>query len=269
MENPQVVLEVKNLVKRFEGLVAVNDLSFKVTKGKFHALIGPNGAGKTTTINMITGDNPQTEGDVLFYGTSISKLPVYARANLGIGRTFQNIKLFSTMTVLENLLMGGQSRTTRSLLRYLADFRTAQREERQLREKAEEILNFIGMYQYKDELVSNLAYGRQKMTELGRTLMGDPKLILLDEPAAGLNPSERKEFIDIIQKVFEQGVDMFLIEHNMDVVMNLSHDITVLNFGCKIAEGAPKEILENEEVISAYLGEGYRKQMKKEAEQNA
>ena len=269
MEHTEVVLEVRNLVKRFEGLVAVDQLNFKVRKGRIHALIGPNGAGKTTTVNMITGDNPQTEGDVLFYGKSISKLPVYARANLGIGRTFQNIKLFSTMTVLENLLIGGQSKTTKSLLKYLANPRIAQKEEQQLKEKAEGILNFIGMYQYKDELVSNLAYGRQKMTELGRTLMGDPRLILLDEPAAGLNPSERKEFIDIIQKVFDQGVDMFLIEHNMDVVMNLSHDITVLNFGCKIAEGVPKEILENEEVISAYLGEGYRKQMKKEAEQNA
>ena len=122
---------------------------------------------------------------------------------------------------------------------------------------------------YKDEAVNNLAYGRQKMTELGRTLMTDPKLILLDEPAAGLNPSERKEFIDIIQKVYEKDVDMFLIEHNMDVVMNLSHDITVLNFGCKIAEGSPKEIQQNEEVITAYLGEGYRQKMAKEAGTNA
>ena len=269
MEQTQVVLEVQNLVKRFDGLVAVDNLNFKVKKGRIHALIGPNGAGKTTTVNMITGDNPQTEGEVLFYGKSISKMPIYERASLGIGRTFQNIKLFSTMTVMENLLIGGQGKTTQNLLKYLANFKLAQREERQLWEKAEEILNFIGMYKYKDEQVSNLAYGRQKMTELGRTLMGDPKLILLDEPAAGLNPSERKEFIDIIQKVFENNVDMFLIEHNMDVVMNLSHDITVLNFGCKIAEGDPKSILENEEVISADLGEGYRKQMKKEAGQDA
>lgn len=269
MDNPQVVLEVRDLVKRFDGLVAVDHLNFKVKKGRIHALIGPNGAGKTTTVNMITGENPQTEGDVLFEGRSVSGQPIYARAQMGIGRTFQNIKLFSTMTVMENLMIGGQSKTTQSLLRYLADFRRAREEERHLKEKAEEILNFIGMYQYKDEIVSNLAYGRQKMTELGRTLMGEPKLILLDEPAAGLNPSERKEFIEIIQKVFGTGVDMFLIEHNMDVVMNLSHDITVLNFGCKIAEGNPKEILENEEVISAYLGEGYRKKMAKEAEGNA
>ncbi|MFR4989072.1 ABC transporter ATP-binding protein [Anaerotruncus colihominis] len=269
MDHPEIVLEVKNLVKRFEGLVAVDNLNFKVQKGRVHALIGPNGAGKTTTVNMITGDNPQTEGEVFFMGNPISKLPICTRANLGIGRTFQNIKLFSTMTVLENVIIGGQSKTTQSMLKYLLNFRIAKKEERHLEEKAEEILNFIGMLQYKDELVSNLAYGRQKMTELGRTLMGDPKLILLDEPAAGLNPSERKEFIEIVQKVFEQGVDMFLIEHNMDVVMNLSHDITVLNFGCKIAEGRPSEILENEQVISAYLGEGYRKQMKKGGSEGA
>lgn len=269
MDNPEVVLEVRDLVKRFDGLVAVDHLNFKVRRGKIHALIGPNGAGKTTTVNMITGENPQTEGDVLFEGKSILGRPVYARAQMGIGRTFQNIKLFSAMTVTENLMIGGQSKTTQSLLKYLADFRSARKEERHLREKAKEVLNFIGMYQYRDEIVNNLAYGRQKMTELGRTLMGEPKLILLDEPAAGLNPSERKEFIEIIQKVFETGVDMFLIEHNMDVVMNLSHDITVLNFGCKIAEGNPKEILVNEEVISAYLGEGYRRKMAKGAEGNA
>lgn len=269
MDNPEVVLEVRDLVKRFDGLMAVDHLHFKVRKGKIHALIGPNGAGKTTTVNMITGENPQTEGDIFFEGKSISGKPVYARAQMGIGRTFQNIKLFSAMTVMENLMIGRQSKTTQSLLDYLINVRKAKEEERQLKEKAEEILHFIGMYPYRNEIVSNLAYGRQKMTELGRTLMGEPKLILLDEPAAGLNPSERKEFIAIIQKVFATGVDMFLIEHNMDVVMNLSHEITVLNFGCKIAEGSPKEILENEEVISAYLGEGYRKKQAKEAECDA
>ena len=190
---------------------------------------------------MITGDGPQTEGEVLFCGQSISKMPIYARAQLGIGRTFQNIKLFSTMTVMENLMMGAQSKTNQNILTWLFNVGKANAEEKTLREKAEEVLNFIGMYRYKDEVVSNLAYGRQKMTELGRTLMTDPKLILLDEPAAGLNPSERKEFIDIIQKVYEKDVDMFLIEHNMDVVMNLSHDITVLNFGCKIASGSPRK----------------------------
>ncbi len=269
MSNDQVILEVQHLTKRFYGLVAVNDLNFQVKKRRIHALIGPNGAGKTTTVNMITGENPQTTGDVLFMGKSISKEPVYERACQGIGRTFQNIKLFSSMTVMENLMIGAQAKTNRNILSWLVGVKKANQEEKMLREKAEEILNFIGMYKYKNEIVSNLAYGRQKMTELGRTLMTDPKLILLDEPAAGLNPSERKEFISIIQKVYEQEVDMFLIEHNMDVVMNLSHDITVLNFGCKIASGSPKEIQQNEEVIKAYLGEGYRKKAEKEAGTNA
>ena len=238
----ETVLEVRNLVKRFSGLVAVSDLSFQVKKRRIHALIGPNGAGKTTTVNMITGDGPQTEGDVLLFGESISRLPVYMRAQRGIGRTFQNIKLFSTMTVLENLMIGAQYNTNQNLLSYLVNVVRSAREERELREKAESILAFIGMSRYRDEVVSNLAYGRQKMTELGRTLMMEPRLILLDEPAAGLNPSERREFIDIIRRVYESGVDIFMIEHNMDVVMNLSHDITVLNFGCKIAEGGPGEI---------------------------
>lgn len=269
MSNEQVVLEVQHLTKQFYGLVAVNDLSFQVKKRRIHALIGPNGAGKTTTVNMITGENPQTKGEILFYGKSISKEPVYERASQGIGRTFQNIKLFSSMTVMENLMIGAQGKTNRNILSWLMNFKKANKEEKMLHEKAKEILNFIGMYQYKDEIVSNLAYGRQKMTELGRTLMTDPKLILLDEPAAGLNPSERVEFIDIIQKVYEKDVDMFLIEHNMDVVMNLSHDITVLNFGCKIASAGPKEIQQNEEVIKAYLGEGYRKRAAKGAGTNA
>lgn len=257
--NEQVILEVQHLTKRFYGLVAVNDLNFQVKRRRIHALIGPNGAGKTTTVNMITGENPQTAGEVLFMGKSISREPVYERANQGIGRTFQNIKLFSSMTVMENLMIGAQAKTNRNILSWLVGVKKANQEEKMLREKAEEVLNFIGMYRYRDEIVSNLAYGRQKMTELGRTLMTDPKLILLDEPAAGLNPSERKEFITIIQKVYEKNVDMFMIEHNMDVVMNLSHDITVLNFGSKIASGSPKEIQQNEEVIKAYLGEGYRR----------
>lgn len=269
MSKEEVILEVQHLTKRFYGLVAVNDLNFQVKKRRIHALIGPNGAGKTTTVNMITGENPQTAGEVLFMGKSISKEPVYERAVQGIGRTFQNIKLFSSMTVMENLMLGAQAKTNRNILSWLVSIRKAGQEEKMLKEKAEEILNFIGMYQYKDEIVSNLAYGRQKMTELGRTLMTEPKLILLDEPAAGLNPSERKEFINIIQKVYEQEVDMFLIEHNMDVVMNLSHDITVLNFGCKIASGSPREIQQNEEVIKAYLGEGYRRKTEKEAGRNA
>ena len=258
MSNEQIILEAKHLTKRYFGLVAVNDLNFQVKKGRIHALIGPNGAGKTTTVNMITGDDPQTEGEVLFCGQPISKLPIYSRAQLGIGRTFQNIKLFSTMTVMENLMMGAQSKTNQNILTWMINIKKANAEEKMLKKKAEEILNFIGMYKYKDEIVSNLAYGRQKVCELGRALMTTPQLILLDEPAAGLNPSERREFVDILRKVYDSGIDLFLIEHNMDVVMNLSHRITVLNFGCKIAEGTPEEIQHDPQVVKAYLGDRFR-----------
>ena len=146
MSNEQIILEAKHLTKRYFGLVAVNDLNFQVKKGRIHALIGPNGAGKTTTVNMITGDDPQTEGEVLFCGQPISKLPIYSRAQLGIGRTFQNIKLFSTMTVMENLMMGAQSKTNQNILTWMINIKKANAEEKMLKKKAEEILNFIGMY---------------------------------------------------------------------------------------------------------------------------
>lgn len=258
-----IILEVKGLTKKFAGLTAVNNLNFQVRRNLIHALIGPNGAGKTTTVNMITGVHKPTEGDVLFKGQSLLKMEPYQRAQMGIGRTYQNIKLFNTMTTKENLMMGAQAKTGQNVLKYLLNPKKANEEEKMFSEKADEILNFIGMYHLKDTVVSNLPYGRQKMAELGRTLMTEPSLILLDEPAAGLNPTERAEFVDIIQKVYEQGVDMFLIEHNMDVVMNLSHDITVLNFGSLIAFGTPEEIQNNDDVITAYLGEGYRQQQKK------
>lgn len=254
MDNPEVVLEVRDLVKRFDGLVAVDHLNFKVRRGKIHALIGPNGAGKTTTVNMITGENPQTEGDVLFEGKSISGRPVYARAQMGIGRTFQNIKLFSAMTVTENLMIGGQSKTTQSLLKYLADFRSARKEERHLREKAKEVLNFIGMYQYRDEIVNNLAYGRQKMTELGRTLMGEPKLILLDEPAAGMNSKEKEELNALLYRIIDRGVSILIIEHDMKLMMGVADYLYVLNYGKLLAQGTAAEVQANPQVVKAYLG---------------
>lgn len=254
----KTILRAENVVKNFSGLVAVRDLSFEMAERNIHALIGPNGSGKTTTINMITGAFPVTSGRIFYEDTEISGMPTHQIARLGIGRTFQNLKLFNSMTVMENLMVGGHQMMPTGILRFLVDPTKSKQEEKQVEEKAKQILDFIGMYDLKDEKVSSLPYGRQKMTELGRALMMDPKLLFLDEPAAGLNPSERMEFVNIMLKTFDLGIDLFLIEHNMDVVMNICSRITVLNFGAKIAEGTPDEIKNNEEVIKAYLGNRYQ-----------
>ncbi|WP_444658397.1 ABC transporter ATP-binding protein [Caproiciproducens sp. R2] len=254
------LLQVSNITKRFQGLVAVNDLSLTMEHRTIHALIGPNGAGKTTTINLITGVTPLTSGEVQLDGKTISGLPTFQVARSGIGRTFQNIKVFPSMTLLENVMVGGHEIAPMGILKGLFNMRGAQKEEKLLKDKAEQILDYIGMYKWKDELMENLPYGRQKISELARALMTGPKLILLDEPAAGLNPSERSELVKVIMKVYEDGTDFFLIEHNMDVIMKISSKITVLNFGSKIAEGTPKEIQNNDEVIKAYLGRKYQAQ---------
>ncbi len=251
------ILKASNVTKKFKGLVAVDDLDFDMKDNTIHSLIGPNGAGKTTTVNLITGVHDLTSGSVEFDGKIISGLPTYKIARSGIGRTFQNIKIFSSMTVLENIMVGGHEQAKLGLVRGVFDFKASKAEEKKLREKAEEILNKIGMYELKDKLMKNLPYGRQKISEIGRAMMNDPILILLDEPAAGLNPSERAELIQVITKTHREGFSYFLIEHNMDVVMNISDYITVLNFGRKIAEGTPKEVQNNEEVIKAYLGNKY------------
>lgn len=255
----KTILEVRNLTKRFEGLVAVDDVSIEVKERRIHALIGPNGAGKTTTLSMINGTQTPSEGKIYFMGSEITDLPAYRIAQQGVGRTYQNIKLFGTLSALDNLKVGAMYKHNRGgILHFLLNIRESNRMEREMQEMACEVANSLGIYGMKDEQAKNLPYGYQKILELGRALMGDPKIILLDEPAAGLNPSERSEFVEILQKVYEQGIDLFLIEHNMDVVMNISHMITVLNFGEKIAEGTPAEIQNNDEVIRAYLGQRYK-----------
>lgn len=253
------ILEVRGLTRRFGGLLAVDHADMTVKKREIHALIGPNGAGKTTMLSMINGTLPPTEGKIIFDGEDVTGKSTDKLSKMGMGRTFQNIKLFSTLTVLENIMLGGFCNNVKGgLLRFLLNVPESNRFERRMKEKAEQIADFVGVYSMKDKVVSDLPYGRQKMTELGRALMLDPKLILLDEPAAGLNPTERSEFIDIMLKVYSDGTDLMLIEHNMDVVMNMSHMITVLSFGKKIAEGVPKEIQKNPEVIKAYLGAEYK-----------
>lgn len=253
------ILTVEHLTKKFAGLTAVNDLSFTMKERTIHSLIGPNGSGKSTTINMCTGALPITSGTVKYLDEVISGLVMHQIGSKQIGRTFQNLKLFGSMTVKENLMVGMHAQMTDNIFQFLASPKRARAEEKTAEERAMEVIDYIGMYKYRDEIVKNLAYGQQKLTELGRSIMTSPKLLFLDEPAAGLNPSERVDFIKIMLKVFEDGIDLFLIEHNMDVVMNISNFITVINFGSKIAEGTPKEIQNNDEVIAAYLGSQFKK----------
>lgn len=255
------ILEIKNLTKRFSGLVAVDNLYLEVKERSIHALIGPNGSGKTTTINMIDGVFPPTEGQIIFDGQDITGKHTWEISRMGLGRTFQNIKLFNSLTVKENLMVGGHMFYAKSgILSFLFDIKRSRQEEKALSEAADRVMESMNIQNSANTIVGDLPYGMLKMVELARTMMTSPKLILLDEPAAGLNPSERKELIDILLRIYESGVDLFLIEHNMDVVMNISHDITVINFGSKIAEGAPKEIQNNPEVIKAYLGDRYQAQ---------
>jgi branched-chain amino acid transport system ATP-binding protein len=252
------VLKLENITRRFSGLVAVDNLSLEMSHDCIHSLIGPNGSGKSTTVNMITGVLPVSEGRIFYNNKLISGEPVFKIARLGIGRTFQNLKLFGSMTVLENLMVGGNQLSKIGLLRFLVDIRGNNHEEKRLKERAEEVAKEVGLLSIRNEKVKNLSYGKQKITELGRALMMKPDLLILDEPAAGLNPSERIEFVDILLQTHSHGIDLFLIEHNMDVVMNISNKITVINFGAKIAEGPPGEIQNNDEVIKAYLGDKYK-----------
>jgi branched-chain amino acid transport system ATP-binding protein len=249
------ILEIRHVSKFFGGLAANSDVSFEVAEGMIMGLIGPNGAGKTTLFNVATGIYPPSCGAVLLEGRDISKLPPEGRARLGLVRTFQNIELFGKMTVLENVMVGLHTRSNSGL--FACSFRMPWQmsEERRIRERAMELLQFVGIPELADLQAGTLSFGKGRLLEIARAMALEPKLLLMDEPAAGLNSSETAELAELIKKIRDLGITVALVEHDMDLVMEICDQLVVLNLGTMLAEGTPRQIQDNPAVITAYLGE--------------
>jgi len=250
------ILELVGVTKRFGGLLAVNDVTFSVQKGAIISMIGPNGAGKTTAFNMVTGIYTPSGGDVRFNGQSIVGLPPHRIAKLGITRTFQNIRLFAYVTAVDNVMVGEHCKMRQNVFQSMFTTPGARREERAVENRAMDMLRGLGLERYADTYARNLPYGLQRRLEIARALASGPELLLLDEPAAGLNPQEKVELMGVIAQLREKGLTIFLIEHDMRVVMGISDRIVVLDHGEVIAEGLPVEVRNNARVIEAYLGTG-------------
>jgi len=249
------LLDIKNVNKHFGGLQAVSQVSFSVRQGMIKSVIGPNGAGKTTLFNLISGNLPLTSGRIFFDGRPINGLQPYQIACRGISRTFQNIKLFPGMTALENVMIGRHTRSRAGFISGMFHFPAARKEEEYIREKSFELLQLLEISQYAEVEAASLAFGQQRAVEFARALASEPTLLLLDEPAAGLNIYETAEIARLITKIKAQGITVLLVEHDMSLVMDISDEIVVLSFGEIIAEDIPSAIQQNREVIQIYLGD--------------
>ncbi|MFZ0422151.1 MAG: ABC transporter ATP-binding protein [Xanthobacteraceae bacterium] len=248
-------LKVVNVTKRFGGLTAISDVSLDVRDGSVTALIGPNGAGKTTLFNLITNLFPSTAGEMFFHGTSLDRLSPRQIAALGLIRTFQTARVFPGMTVMENVLVGGHNRVRCSALKQMLWLPATRREERELTKKADAFLDMIGLSRFRHDAAADLPMGAQKLLDVVRALMARPRMLLLDEPAAGLNDRETAELASLLRAVRASGVTVMVVEHNMSLVMGVADQVMVLDAGVLVASGSPKEIRQNPRVIEAYVGQ--------------